>query len=201
MSVNEPMIFLANAPEFTFPVGEFIALEVAKGFGIGTLHDAYPDRVPNPIIVRRWAKNIVPFKLLMEEAEAMRAERLADETVTISDDDKFLAADKAQRIKARQWLAGKLHDRYGSGADAKAGGDINIGLILTDDQLMAIAAQGLPAPEVLEGESERLLSLDEKELPAPVVEADMVEADREGGFPVGVDEGEPAEGEPDPYDF
>jgi hypothetical protein len=157
VSINEPMIFLPDGPELTADVAEFIALEVAKGHGLGYLHDNYPDRIPNPMVIKRWVKNNMQFQLLMAEAEDVRAERLADESVTIADDADILAADKAQRIKARQWLASKLADRYGS-APAKDGKDSGgmVGIILTDEQLYAIAAKGLPAPDALEGESERV---------------------------------------------
>jgi hypothetical protein len=200
MSVNEPMIFLPDGPELTSDVAEFIALEVAKGHGLGYLHDCYPDRVPNPMVVKRWVKNNMQFQLLMAEAEDVRAERLADESVTIADDAGILAADKAQRIKARQWLAGKLNDRYGS-APARDGKDSvgMVGIILTDEQLYAIAAKGLPAPEVFEGESKRLVAEEADLVEAIVVEDSGGEAKAQARIK-GEAEGGMGEN-PDPLDF
>jgi len=160
MTVNQNVVFFADAAEFADAVGEFIATEVAMGASVSELHEAYPDRVPSPIIVNRWRKRILAFDLLMEEAEEAKAERLADQVVGLADDDSRQAAQVNNAVKARQWLAGKLHRKYGEGLrkkeDEGMGGNL---LLLTDEQLMRIAAQAVPnrgvlsAPEVVEGEA------------------------------------------------
>lgn len=152
MSLNQNMILMRDVTQFDEGVAEFIALEVAKGNSISELHDCYPDRVPNPIIVNRWRDRVVQFNLLMTEAEMAKAERLVDETIRISDADDRNAASAANAIKSRHWLAGKLSERFAPVPKKPAGAGM-VGVILTDEQLMAIAAQGLPA---LPGESERV---------------------------------------------
>ena len=154
MSVSQNMVFFEDAAEFTFAVGERIAKEVALGSSLHELHEAYPDVVPNPIIVKRWRERIVAFDMLMGEVEAAKAERLADETIIIADDPDRQAAQANNAIKSRQWLASKLNERYGSTVEKGKGSELNLNVILTDSQLMQIAAGGLDA---IEGESRRLV--------------------------------------------
>lgn len=193
MSVVTIMEYFAGAEEYDHSVAEFIALEVARGIGLSELHEIYPDRVPNPLIVKRWAARNLNFKALMREAEETRAEKLADETITLADSKDILAADKAQRLKARHWLAGKLDERYSGGIRGEKGKvDLHVGVILTDDQLMAIAAQAaLPAPGVIEGESRRVV------VPKDAVVSEGVVRDTVGEAE-GVSEDEAVVDEPDP---
>lgn len=152
MSVSENMIFLKDVSEFDYGTAEFIALEVAAGAAVSGLHEAYPDRVPSTIVVNRWRKQIPAFDLLMGEAEEAKAELLADQVVSIADDQDLLAAQANNAIKARQWLAGKLHERFGTSPVSKGGaGAVNLSVRLTDEQLMQIASGG-----VIDGESKRL---------------------------------------------
>ena len=157
MSVTKNMIRLDDAAEFSWGVGEFIALEVAKGASVRRLHEAFPDEVPNPIIVNRWRKRVPAFDLLMREAEEAKAEYLADEILELADDEGRQAAQARNAMEARKWLAGKLSaDRFGSGGGQRNGVESHgVNLILTDEQLMAIASRALTDPSVVEGESER----------------------------------------------
>jgi hypothetical protein len=146
------MVFLADAAEFDFGKAEFIAKEVAMGAGVAELHRLYPERIPSPIIVNRWRKRYPAFDLVMLEAEEAKAEMLADETIKIADDDELQAGQAANGIKARQWMAGKLHERFGSSPKSKEG-DVHYHntVNLTDEQLMAIAGSAY-----IEGDSKRL---------------------------------------------
>lgn len=178
LSVNENMIFLSDVEHFTQPMGEFIALEVAKGAGLAELHELHPDRVPNPIIVNRWARKFPAFGVLMEEAEVAAAQGMAYDTVRIADGEKHsgkTAAEVSNMVKARQWLASKMADKYSNTPPKESGVTINGDVVLTDAQLMAIASGGLTA---LEGESARL--------------------ERRVERVVTVDEAEPVNLEPDP---
>jgi hypothetical protein len=147
MSVSENMIFLADVAEFTAGAGEFIALEVALGYGLAELHELYPERVPNPIVVNRWARKYPAFGILMEEAEVAAAQKFAYETVKITDDPDLLPAMAGNRMKSRQWLASKLSKQFGTTPKAEVALTLNNDVSLTDEQLMAIAAGGLPALE------------------------------------------------------
>lgn len=149
MSVDTNMIFLADAADFDFGKAEFIALEVAMGASVAELHELHSDRIPSPIVVNRWRERYPAFDLLMLEAERAKAEKLADETVRIADDEDRHAAQAANGIKSRQWLAAKLSERFGS--TARGGGEVHIHntVNLTDEQLLQIAGSAY-----IEGESE-----------------------------------------------
>ena len=156
MGINDPVIFLKDAVDFDPGVGEFIALEVAMGGSVRELHEVDPERIPSPIVVNRWRRRHPEFDLLMIEAEEAKAEGLVDEILGIADDGERLAAQAGNAIKARQWLAGKLHKRFGEG---KERGEVAMGgiMLMSDEQLMAIAAMAGPqlvGPEVIEGEVE-----------------------------------------------
>jgi hypothetical protein len=151
MSINEAMVILRDVREFSVGAAEFIALEVASGASVKELHEHHEDLVPSPLVVNRWRKQYPAFDLVMKEAEQAKAETLADEVIEIAKNEDRQAAISGNMIKARQWLAGKLSEDF----ESKKGGSvvINQNVRLSDDQLMAIAAGGVPA---LEGESERV---------------------------------------------
>lgn len=151
--MNGTLVILKDIREFDPHVAEFIALEVAKGASVSELHEEFEDRVPSPIIVNRWRKQVPQFDLVMREAEECKAQALADQVVRIADDEDRQAAQAANAIKARQWLASKLSEQFT--AVPKPTGPqvvINNGLALSDEQLMQIAAGAVPA---IEGSSER----------------------------------------------
>lgn len=177
MSVNENMVFFPEAEEFDYGKAEFIAREVALGAGVSELHQDHPDRCPSPIVVNRWRRQIPAFDLLMGEAEQAKAERLADEVITIADNDELLSAQAGNAIKARQWLAGKLHERFGNAPKGESVGPqtVNNILMLSDEQLMAIASQG----RTIDGESEVVEKKKELAGPKVVDVADESEADAE----------------------
>lgn len=153
MSLPENVHFLQDVAEFDAGTAEFIALEVATGATVAELHDAYPERVPNPIIVNRWRRQFPAFGLLMQEAEEALAERIAGETVRIADDEERQAAQANNAIKARQWLASKLHDRYEGRKVAGPGVQITINESPSDEQLLEIARGAIALSS---GEYERL---------------------------------------------
>lgn len=139
MSVSENQIFLQETEDFTPGIGEFIALEVATGAGLAELHEAYPEKVPNPIVVNRWRSRYPGFDVLMGEAEVAAAQKFAWDVVKIADDKNVQAAQANNRIKARQWLAGKLHERYGAGKPEVSVTLTQPAVQLTRDQLLEIA--------------------------------------------------------------
>lgn len=107
---------LARDPrQYTFEVGEWLAVEHSKGDSVATIHQAHPDRIPAPIYITRWRKEFPAFDLLMTEAEQARAEVLADQTLEVADDKERNAASAGNAIKARQWLAARLNrGRFGT---------------------------------------------------------------------------------------
>lgn len=155
MSEDGRMLLIRDAKEFSVEVAEFIALEVGLGATVKELHEHHGDRVPHPIVVNRWRRDVPAFDLLMQEAEAAKADCLVDELIGIADDSERQAAQARNAITTRQWLAGRLNGKYGDkreGAGGAVGGVvINNQLRLTDEQLMAIAS-GKFEGKVIEGE-------------------------------------------------
>ena len=140
MSVSEAVIFKEETESYSLEKAKFIALEVATGASLAELHELHPDRIPNPIVVNRWRKRFPAFDVLMGEAEVCAAQKWAWETVKIADDEDLLAAQAGNAIKARQWLAGKLHEAYGAAQKAATTVHVhNNSLALSDEQLLEIA--------------------------------------------------------------
>jgi len=155
-------MFLADADEFSAGVGEYIALEVARGASVAELHELYPERVPNPIVVNRWRRRYPAFDVLMGEAEVAVAQKMAWEVVSIADDESRISAQARNAMEARKWLAGKLHERYGSNPVINTGPVTIQNMVeLSDAALMKIAGgaidgdyERLPEPEEEEGDGE-----------------------------------------------
>ena len=149
---------VASCKAYDFGRAEWIAGEYATGATLRELSNLHPDVVPSPLVVSRWRKQYPAFDLLMKEASETRAQVLADETIAIADDRQHNAAQTANSIRARQWLAARLdRDRYG---DAKqvtlTQGASNDGLATyTDAELQAIIAGALRESSV-EGEATRV---------------------------------------------
>jgi len=181
MSINGAMVILRDVKEFTLETAEFIALEVAMGASVKELHDCHEEMVPSPLVVNRWRKNVPAFDLVMREAEEAKAQGLADEVIGIAADEGRQAAISGNMIKSRQWLAGQLSEGFRNGPQGGAGSvKVDMNVRLTDEQLMAIAAGKFNAGEAIDGQLV-------ESVPTPALEADLVEDDRESGFPVGVD--------------
>ena len=157
-------ILADNNRDFSENLACVIVIEVSMGAAVHTLHNEYPDRVPNPIIINRWRREVPQFDMLMQEAEMSKAQMYADETIGISDDTKLKASERNVRIKARQWYAGKM---AGAFKDEEGGIKVDATIRLSDEQLMAIASQGRP---LLEGRSERVDTQAEPVLRAPATD-------------------------------
>jgi hypothetical protein len=145
MSENQALVILKDIREFDVGHAEFIVLEVASGASVKELHECHPEMVPSPLIVNRWRRDVPAFDLVMREAEQAKAEGLADDVVRISDDEEIQAAQARNRMESRKWLAGKLSEQFDArnGAAGVGGGSgvrVELGVRLTDEQLMQIAA-------------------------------------------------------------
>ena len=152
MSVNQRMILLKDVREFSVEAAEFIALAVARGESIRDLHENCEDLVPSPLVVNRWRKQYPAFDAVMREAEEAKAQTLADEIIKIADDEERQAAQAGNSIKARQWLAGKLAEKWGTAPVAQpAAVNITNMVQLTDDQLKAIAGSAIDGEYALVG--------------------------------------------------
>ena len=149
---------VASCNEYEYKRAEWIACEYAGGATLRELSNLHPDVVPSPLVLARWRKLYPAFDLLMREASNAKAQVLADETIALSDDRVNNAAQTANSIRARQWLAARLdRDTYG---DAKqvtlTQGASNEGLATyTDAELQAIIAGALRESSV-DGEAERV---------------------------------------------
>jgi len=152
MSVDQRMVFLKDVREFSVEAAEFIALSVARGEAIKDLHEACGGLVPSPLVVNRWRKQYPAFDAVMREAEEAKAQSLADEVIKIADDEELQAAQASNAIKARQWLAGKLAEKWGTAPVAQQG-PVNITnfVTLSDEQLLAIAGSAIDGEYALVG--------------------------------------------------
>ena len=162
------MVMLRNVRDFTVESAEFIAIEVAGGATVAELHECHGELVPSVLVVNRWRRKYPAFESLMREAEEAKAEVLAEGIVKIADDPELQSAQARNAIDARKWLAGRLHEKYGKDVVAPVTGPgVSVNLVVSDEQLMQIAAGGLPA---LEGDSERILEQAASVVETPVVE-------------------------------
>jgi cell pole-organizing protein PopZ len=154
MSVNERAVLLKDVREFSVEAAEFIALAVARGESIRDLHENCEEMVPSPLVVNRWRKQYPAFDAVMREAEEAKAQTLADEVIKIADDEERQAAQAGNAIKARQWLAGKLAEKWGT-APVQAQAPVNITnmVTLSDEQLLAIAGSAIDGEYALVGKA------------------------------------------------
>jgi len=156
---------LVKSPaEYQFPLAEWIAFEHARGDSLAKLHEHHPEKVPSPIVIKRWRRDYPAFDLLMNEAEQARAAALADETLIFADNPELHAGQAGNSIKARQWLAARLdRDRWGQHVTTAHTGTMSAdhGAMAeySDADLQAIIAAGLRAGS-LEGEAERIETAD-----------------------------------------
>lgn len=146
--------------EYSDSTGEWFAEQYAEAeCSIKELCDMHSDILPGPLWIRRWRDQYPVFDLLMVEAEKVRAEMLVDGTLTIAGDPKLSAAQASNGIKVRHWLAERLdRKRYGRESTVKQeiSGHVTHEhvAVLTDDQLMAIAAGEDPIEgEILAGKN------------------------------------------------
>ena len=76
-------------------MSEWIAGRYASGepeTSLAALHRADPERIPAPLIIRRWRQTWPAFDALMIEAAQCRAEALFEECLPIADDHERVAA-------------------------------------------------------------------------------------------------------------
>lgn len=143
---------------YTFDHASWIAQEHATGTSLQQLHEAHPDEVPSPAIIRRWRREFPAFDLVMVEAEETRADVLADATITVADDKTITAAQARNRIQSRQWLASRLNRaKYGSTPktviplNPDSGKPLRKMATYSDEDLQEIISAGLKATSI-EGE-------------------------------------------------
>jgi len=104
---------VADSRRYEFQSAAWIAQEHATGATLLELHQAHPDNVPSPMVVKRWRREFPAFDLLMIEAEHARADVLVDQTFDIADSDDRTAGAARNSIQARQWAAARMHrDRW-----------------------------------------------------------------------------------------
>jgi len=142
--VNGRLSGMTTGIEYTFELGEWIALEYAGGDTLKHIHECHADRCPAPLYVRRWRKRYPQFELLMLEAEETRAELFADEQLSIADDPRRQAAAASNAIAVRRWLAERMdRNRYSKTKmiDVNVHGTVDHRHMaqLTDEQLAHIA--------------------------------------------------------------
>lgn len=124
----------------------WIVERVAEGESLRALHLAHPDSVPSPMYVRRWARDRPQFGALLQEADASRAECLADLALIEAAHPKRKAANSRVVVQAHQWLSKRLDgERFGvrrPGSDDPSRPALNADSpgALTDGQLLMIAA-------------------------------------------------------------
>lgn len=108
-------------------LGEFIADEYTRAQGgLWGLHDAWPDRVPPPAVVKAWRGQYPAFGALMKQADELRAEKAMEETVFLADHSPLAAPRVALQIAARQRLAESLDSaRWKPGAASPHSGALN----------------------------------------------------------------------------
>jgi hypothetical protein len=162
MSLDQNMMPVQRAVDYTPGVGQWIALRVASGepdTSLSALHRFDPERIPAPLIVRRWRQVWPAFDALMVEAEKARAAALMDQTIQIAD-GPGLAANAKNGIAARWRLAEALdRERFGPRQSLDVRVDVRVGVApdLTDAQLAAIA-RGADPLELLAGDRARLIN-------------------------------------------
>lgn len=138
------MCLATGINEYTAERGQWIAGQVAGGPSVAALARDFPEHVPAPLVVARWRRQYPQFDLLMAEAEAVRADYLAEQCLEVADDESRTAAHATNGIKVRQSLAAALHpSKYGQGAAGKRGADDKGEPAslqdMTDAELMAVA--------------------------------------------------------------
>lgn len=107
----------------------------------------------------KWLNSDKAAAIAYARAVELRADVLADQTITIADSDDDPAKAR-NRIQARQWLASKLNKRYGDRVDLNVTQTIDIGGTLAEararllrpvrDQLVYEDAQVVDLPRVSE---------------------------------------------------
>lgn len=147
---------------------EFIAEQVATGYivdpatgrrracSLSMLHDLWPDVVPHPVVVRRWAEQIPAFKMMLDAALRAQAECLVYGALDSASDPGLQAASARNVIDASWRLAEKLDPaRFGNATTltVRRGDDAASQAVpLTDQELLAIASGGREGV-LIEGES------------------------------------------------
>lgn len=135
----------AYTPELGAKIAELYAENM--GDGLWGLHYFAPAFIPRPMTIHAWKRQHPAFGILMRHAEALRAEKLMEETVTIADNVGEHPARSALRIATRQRMAGKLDaPRFGD-ARGDAPAALPMGAkdeqptapALSDDELMRLA--------------------------------------------------------------
>lgn len=165
MSMRDPR-------EYDDKTAEWFAEQYAEGdMSLRDLCDLHSDIVPGPLWIRRWRDQWPVFDLLMVEAEKVRAEMLVDKTLTIADDPGLSAAQASNGIRVRHWLAERLdRKRYGRESTVKQQISGNVThehvAVLTDAQLMAIAAGDVIEGELVSGPRDNNERLDPPHPPA-----------------------------------
>ena len=130
------------ADQYTQEKGRYIAELFADGESLKSICEHSEGWLPAMLYVKRWRVMFPAFDALMSEAAACRAENMAEEILTISDDSTAQAAHNRNRMAAREKLAGWMAPAsYGDrrAADKATDTDSAPVYVLTDEQLLAIS--------------------------------------------------------------
>lgn len=107
----ETYIKLGRPSSFTEDKGVEICQHVSEGKSL--VFAAYNAGVPYGT-VNRWAEENQAFREMYARARQNQADSLADQIVTIADDETISPESRRVRVEARKWVAAKLKPRvYG----------------------------------------------------------------------------------------
>lgn len=108
--------------------------------------------VPGPTTLTEWKSKHPEFAKLMADAEALRADSLIEQTLSIAD-NTFDPALANVRIKTRQFIAGKLNRaKYGEKVEVSHTLTLDMGAILAEAEarLVTSAAANRQAPQLID---------------------------------------------------
>lgn len=112
---------------FTQELADEICERLAKGESLRSI--CRDEHVPSLTTVLRWVEEKPEFSEQYARAREAQADTLADEIISIADDDAEDVNRSRLRVDARKWVASKLKPkRYGDKIDHNHGGGITITL-------------------------------------------------------------------------
>lgn len=138
----------------TLEVFEHVARLYSEGWPLYRISEGF-EFVPSPMVLHRWRREFPVFGALMDDAAAVRAERLVEETLAIADDETRSAAHARNAIGVRERMADRIAGRPAPGSTNTGSGVDDVDSIedATTEQLFALLNARLP---VIEGQAQRL---------------------------------------------
>lgn len=142
--------------QYTADKGAYIAEEFASGESLKVICEDSDNWLPSMLIVKRWRRMFPAFDAMMIEAAECRAENHAEAMLIAAKDTNLQAAQARNQMTAHEKLAGWMSpSAYGDRKQQDpAASDTAPVFMLTDEQLLAIAAGKMPA--AIEGECLRV---------------------------------------------